>query len=58
MENKVKFVQIYDGNKYISIVNPDLALDELLEKFKEFCLGCGYHHSNVACIQYVEKKDD
>lgn len=57
-ENKVKFINIYEGGMDIKIVSGDSTLENLLESFKEFCLACGYSPYLVNKIQYVEQEDD
>jgi len=39
-------------------INDLPTLDELMEKFKCFCLAIGHHPNNVDKIQYVEEEND
>ncbi len=56
MDFKLKFIYKSSSMKTIHVIDNDsIALDELLERFKEFCLGIGYQPNNVKCIQYVEE---
>lgn len=39
-------------------IKDEPGLDELLEKFKGFCLAIGYHPKCVNFIQYLERNGD
>ena len=57
-ERRIKFVYIDGDRKDIKVFGADLAMPELVEHFKEFCLSIGYHPNTVEEIQMVEKCDD
>ena len=57
-ENKITFINKYEGGTDIKIISGDLTLKQLVDVFKEFCLACTYSPVLVNKIQYIEQEDD
>jgi len=57
-ERKIKFVYVSRDQKDIKVIDAEIAMQELLQHFKEFCLSIGFHPNTVEEIQMVEKEDD
>lgn len=58
-ESKIKFAYLNNkGRKTISVIDGSSCVDEILEAFKDFMMGAGFHPSNIECIQYIERCED